>query len=313
MKTDRPTSSSKPSPESASASPTAVISGASSGIGYEIARVLATEGYRLWLVSRPSERAEAATERLRAASSMDDGVTFAPADLSSMAEVRRVAAKLSAAVPKLDLLVNNAGAYVHGRQLTHDGFERTWALNHLSPFLLTHLLMDSLLASPEPRVVTTSSGAERIGAIDLDRAVSGVPYSAWLAYGWSKQANVHFARELARRAPDPKLRSYAFHPGFVDTGFGSGAGLTSAALSLVQRLFGRDLVEGADTGVWLARSEPAPEPNGGFFYDRKERTPSRGGRDEALTKELWERSESWVVLSVGERLARSESATTPAA
>lgn len=319
MKAERPAAVASPepapapAPESASAPPTAIVTGASGGIGHELARVLAGEGYRLWVVSRPSARAEAATERLRDASSLNDGVTFAPADLASMAEVRRLGSELSAAIPKLDLLVNNAGAYVHRRQLTNDGFERTWALNHLSPFLLTHLLMDSLLASPEPRVVTTSSGAERIGAIDLDRAASGVPYSAWLAYGWSKQANVHFARELARRAPDPKLRSYSFHPGFVDTGFGSGGGLLSAALSLVQRLFGRDLAEGADTGVWLAHSDPAPDPNGAFFFDRKERTPSRGGRDEALTKELWERSESWVVLSLGERLARTKTATTPAA
>lgn len=292
---------------------TAVVTGASGGIGFEIARRLAEDGYRLWVVSRPSERAAAAVERLRATSPSEDGVTFAAADLSSLAEVRRLAGELAHAAPRLDLLVNNAGAYLHGRELTADGFERTWALNHLAPFLLTHLLMDALMEAPEPRVVTTSSGAERIREIDLDRAAMGVPYNAWVAYGWSKQANVHFARELARRAPDAKLRSASFHPGFVNTGFGSGAGLVSGALSLAQRWFGRDLAEGADTGIWLARAEPAPSPNGGFFYDRSERTPSRPGRDEAVTRELWERSEAWVALSASERFPRREAAVASAA
>ena len=284
------------------------MTGASGGIGFEMARVLAQDGYRLWVVSRPSERAASAVERLRAASTLPDGVTFAPADLSTLADVRRLAHDLRQAAPRLDLLVNNAGAYVHGRRLTDDGFERTWALNHLSPFLLTHLLMDPLMEAPEPRVITTSSGAERVGEIDLERAAMGVPYNAWIAYGWSKQANVHFARELARRAPDPKLRSYSFHPGFVNTGFGSGGGLLSGAISLAQRWFGRDLAEGADTGLWLARAEPAPTPNGGFFYDRAERTPSGPGRDETSTRELWERSETWVALSADERLPRREGA-----
>lgn len=305
MRADRPTPTPSPTPR------TAVVTGASGGIGFELARVLAEEGCRLWVVSRPSTKAEDAVTRLQAAASRPDAVTFAPADLSSMAEVRRLAGDLTAELPSLDLLVNNAGAYVHTRTLTEDGIERTWALNHLAPFLLTHLLMNTLVAAPEPRVVTTSSNAERIGTIDLERAASGVPYSAWRAYGWSKQANVHFARELARRAPAAKLRSYAFHPGFVDTGFGSGSGILSPLLSLAQRWFGRDVATGADTGIWLSRSEPAPNPNGGFFVDRAEQTASRGGRDDAMTKELWERSESWVALSVGERLPPRDGTDMP--
>jgi NAD(P)-dependent dehydrogenase (short-subunit alcohol dehydrogenase family) len=288
---------------------TAVVTGASGGIGFEIARALVRQGVRTWIVARPSAKAEEATARLNEAAPDGDLATLAPADLSSLAEVRRLARELAFAAPRLDLLVNNAGAYVHERRLTDDGFERTWALNHLAPFLLTHLLMDELMASPQPRVITTSSNAERMGEIDLERAASGVPYSAWRAYGWSKQANIHFARELARRAPDPKLRSYAFHPGFVDTGFGSGSGWLTPLIGLAQRWFGRDVEAGADTGAWLATETPPPEPDGGFFVDREARTPSSGGRDEAMTLRLWERSETWVDLGPGERLPRREDAT----
>ncbi len=292
---------------------TAVVTGASGGIGFEIARALVRQGVRTWVVARPSERAQQATARLNEASPDGQLATLAPADLSSLAEVRRLARELAGAAPRLDLLVNNAGAYVGDRRLTDDGFERTWALNHLAPFLLTHLLMDELMASPQPRVVTTSSNAERMGEIDLERAASGVPYSAWRAYGWSKQANIHFARELARRAPDPKLRSYAFHPGFVDTGFGSGSGWLSPLIGLAQRWFGRDVEQGADTGTWLATETPPPAPNGGFFVDREARTPSSGGSDEAMTLRLWERSETWVDLGPDERLPRRDEASGQAA
>lgn len=277
------------------------MTGASGGIGYEIARGLLREGHDVWAVSRPGGSGEQAVERLRADDEATGTATFAPADLSSLSDVRRLGAELSRRIGRLDVLVNNAGAYVHQREVTDDGFERTFALNHLAPFLLTHVLTPSLLAADAPRVITTSSNAERMGTIDLDRAATGVPYSAWRAYGMSKQANIHFAREAARRAPHPALRSYAYHPGFVNSGFGSGQGVVSWIVDLTQRLFGRSSVEGADTGVWLAIAEPAPEPNGGYFVDRATKTPSAEARDDAVTRELWERSETWVGLGADER------------
>jgi len=280
---------------------TAVVTGASGGIGYEIARGLLREGFDVWTVSRPGGSGEEAVARLRADEETRGTATFAPADLSSLSDVRRLGAELSREIERLDVLVNNAGAYVQRRELTEDGFERTFALNHLAPFLLTHVLTRSLQAADAPRVITTSSNAERMGTIDLDRAATGVPYSAWRAYGMSKQANIHFAREAARRAPHPAMRSYAYHPGFVNSGFGSGQGGVSWIVDLTQRLFGRSVVEGADTGVWLATAEPAPEPDGGYFVERTATTPSAAARDDATARELWERSETWVGLGAEER------------
>lgn len=288
-------------PEGARQRRTALVTGASGGIGFEIARGLVERDHDVWLVSRPGPRGEAAATRLRERSGREEAATFLPADLVTFAAVRRLAGDVAARVPRLDVLVHNAGVFAPRRELTEDGFERSFALNHLAPFLLTHLLAGPLRAAEAPRVVVTSSRAERAGEIDLERAARGVPFSGWRAYGWSKQANIHFARELDRRAPHPGLRAHAFHPGFVATDFGGGGGLMTAVIRLSQRLFAREPAEGADTGVWLATAEPAPEPSGGYFEDREPVQPSAAGRDEAISRELWARSEAWVGLSEAER------------
>lgn len=280
----------------------AVVTGASSGIGFELARGLVLAGFRVWTVSRGSGNGDLAAARLNEEAAGRGEVTFLPADLASLSEVRRVAGELAARVGHLDLLLNNAGAYVHRRILTEDGFERNFALNHLSPFLLTHLLLEPLMQAEAPRVITTSSNAERMGALDLERAASGVPFSAWRAYAMSKQANIHFARELAWRRPHPLLRSHAFHPGFVASRFGADAGWLGPFIGLAQRLFGRSSVEGADTGLYLATTPDPPEPNGAYLLDRKVVAPSGGGRDEATGRALWERSEQWVGLGSAVRL-----------
>jgi NAD(P)-dependent dehydrogenase (short-subunit alcohol dehydrogenase family) len=294
-----------PQPAQAGASterPIALVTGASGGIGFEMARGLVARGVDVWIVARPGPRGEEAARTLREEAGREEAATFLPADLSSLSEVRRLAVEVEARLDRLDLLIHNAGIFVHQRRLTDDGFERTWAVNHLAPFLLTHLVTGPLRAAQAPRVVVTSSNAERAGEIDLERAASGVPYSAWRAYGWSKQANIHFARELDRRAPIPGLRAYAFHPGFVATRFGhEGGGIVGALIKLTQRLFARDSQKGAETGVWLATAEPAPEPSGGYFVDHAAVTPSAAARDEAMTRELWTRSEDWVGLGADER------------
>jgi NAD(P)-dependent dehydrogenase (short-subunit alcohol dehydrogenase family) len=282
--------------------PIALVTGASGGIGFEMARGLVARGADVCIVARPGPRGEDAAKALREEAGREEASTFLPADLASLSEVRRLAIEVEARLDRLDVLIHNAGVFVHQRRITDDGFERTWAVNHLAPFLFTHLVTGLLRAAEAPRVVVTSSNAERAGEIDLERAASGVPYSAWRAYGWSKQANIHFARELDRRAPVPGLRAYAFHPGFVATRFGhEGGGIVGALIKLTQRLFARDSQKGAETGVWLATARPAPEPRGGYFVDRAAVTPSAAARDEAMARELWARSEAWVGLGSDER------------
>ncbi|MEX2502892.1 MAG: SDR family NAD(P)-dependent oxidoreductase [Trueperaceae bacterium] len=277
--------------------PIAIVTGASGGIGFQFALGLARRGWQVHALSRPEGRGEAAASEIGREVGRADAVTFLPVDLASFSEVRQAAARLALVTARLDLLMLNAGAYGSRYATTEDGYERTFALNHLSPFLLTHLLTPALQEADAPRLVVTSSGAHAMaGAIDPVRAASGVPYSAWRAYGWSKLANVLFAREAVRRAPHPALRAYAYHPGFVASGFGTGSGVTMAAFRLGQRLFGRSNAAGADTGLWLATAEPPPEPNGGYFTDRERKRPAAPGLDDAQAAELWRRSEAWVDL-----------------
>lgn len=286
------------------------MTGASSGIGLHLAYDLVDQGFDVALVSRPSDRARRAVDAVEARAAGRASVSWHPTDLSSLAEVRRLGSTLLESGRPIDLLVLNAGTFAYERTTTVDGFEWTWAVNHLSPFLLSHVLAPAWTAAASPRIVVTSSGAEAVGEIDLERAASGVPYSAWRAYGWSKQANVHFARELARRAPHPRAWVGSFHPGFVATDFGAGPGLLPRLLRPFQQMLGRPPQRGARTGTWMATVEPPATPNGGFFFDEAERRPSSAGSDEAMTVELWARSEAWVELTDGERLAPPKTPVT---
>jgi NAD(P)-dependent dehydrogenase (short-subunit alcohol dehydrogenase family) len=176
---------------------TCIITGATSGIGLAAAEALAAKGASLVLIGRDRARGEAALARVHAAG---PGVraTVHYADLLHMAEVRRLGAELLAAYPRIDVLVNNAGALFQRRELTKDGLERTYALNHVAYFLLTHLLRDRLVASSPARVVNVASRAhERASAIDFSDLEQR--YSGWTAYCQSKLANILFTRELARR------------------------------------------------------------------------------------------------------------------
>ncbi len=287
--------------------PTVIVTGASSGIGRELARAFALDGAEVHAVSRPEGRGAEVARATSAEVGRAGAVTHHPADLASLAATREVARRLARDLPRVDALMLNAGAYLARFRATEEGFERTFALNHLSPFLLTHHLTGALGASAAPRIVVTSSGAHAMaGTIDLERAASGERYGAWRAYAWSKAANVLFAREAARRAPHPRLRAYAYHPGFVASRFGAGGGVSQAAFRFAQRLFGRTSVQGADTGHWLATESPAPEPNGGYFQDRGAKRPAAPGRNLAAAAELWRRSEAWVALEPELRWPRPE-------
>src|SRR5262245_167768 len=208
--------------------PTVILTGATRGIGHAAAVEIAQRGAELAIVGRDPGRVRATAAQAQAAGGGAPVHQYV-ADLAQMDEVRRLAAELLDAHPRIDVLANNAGAMFTSRHVTSDGFEQTFALNHLSPFLLTHLLRDRLVES-RARVVTTSSDAHRGGLLDVDDLQSEHGrFKAMGVYGTTKLCNILFTRELQRREPD--LHANCFHPGVIRTGFGKNDGLV-ARLSL---------------------------------------------------------------------------------
>ena len=199
---------------------TVLVTGGTGGIGKATAVGLAALGARVGITGRDPARAEAAAADIRAASGNPAVDAFA-ADMSVQAEVRRLAAEVLDAYPRLDVLVNNVGGFWAHRHVTADGLERTFALNHLAPFLLTNLLLDRLNASAPARIVTVSSGAQAMGRIDFDDLQGERNYSGQRAYNQSKLANVMFTYELARRLEGTGVTATVLHPGVVRTSFGA--------------------------------------------------------------------------------------------
>ena len=191
---------------------TVLITGGTGGIGRAAAVGLATMGARVGITGRDRPRAEEAAAAI-ASDSSNPAVDVFVADMSSQAEVRRLAVEVLAAYPRLDVLLNNVGGFWAHRHMTADGLEQTFALNHLAPFLLTNLLLDRLIASAPARIVTVSSGAQSMGKIDFDDLMGEQNYSGSGAYNQSKLANVMFTYELARRLEGTGVTATALHPG----------------------------------------------------------------------------------------------------
>ena len=266
-----------------------VITGATRGIGRAAAVELARRGADVALVGREPERVRAVAEEAGAAGS--GAVHQHVADLLLMTEVRRLADELRAAHARIDVLANNAGALFATRKETGEGFERTFALNHLAPFLLTNLLRDRLASG---RVVTTASDAHQGGRLDLDDLQSERSYAAMRVYGTTKLENILFTRELARRMPE--LHANCFHPGVVRTGFGKNENGIWKVLTTVAAPFFRSPERGARSLVWLALSDDAAALNGEYVEDEKVVSPSKEARDDALARRLWELSAELVGL-----------------
>jgi retinol dehydrogenase 12 len=268
-----------------------VVTGASSGIGKATSVALAGLGATVVLVCRDRTRGEAATADVAAAavaSSPNSGLpSLELADLSSMEQVRAAAARL-ALLPRIDVLVNNAGLVVARRQLTADGFELTLAVNHLAPFLLTNLLRPKLEASAPARVVTVSSIAHRAAMLRLADLQSERRYLAMLAYANSKLANVLFTRELARRLDGGGVTANCLHPGTVRSRFGhTGALWLRLGLAIGGGML-RTPESGARTAVYLASATEVAARTGGYYVNSKLRRPSRTARDDHLAAELWD-------------------------
>ena len=273
---------------------TCVITGATSGIGLVAAFRLAAMGAKLVLVGRDRARGEATLTDLRTAVPGSE-LTMHYADLLQIAEMKRVAGEIAGAHARIDVLINCAGALFAKRDLTADGLERTFALNHLSYFVLANLLLERLRAtaasqSDGARIVNVSSAAHRRERLDFSDLQSEKNYRGFRVYSRSKLANILFTRELARRIAGTGITVNALHPGFVATRFGannrgSWGGVISALM-----MFAITPEEGADTIVYLASSPEVAMVNGEYFYKRRIDTPDPPARDDDAARLLWTES-----------------------
>ncbi|WP_448003412.1 SDR family oxidoreductase [Agromyces bauzanensis] len=267
-----------------------LITGGTGGIGKATAIGLARLGARVGIVGRDATRAEAAADDIRATSGNPAVDVFA-ADLSSQAEVRRLAAEVLDAYPRLDVLVNNAGGFWAHRHVTADGLEHTFALNHLAPFLLTNLLLARLEASAPARVVTVSSGAQAMGQIDFDDLQGARKYSGQQAYNQSKLANVMFTYELARRLEGTGVTANVLHPGVTRTDFGAeDQAWYFAMMSGLARLFMKSPARGAETPIYLASSPDVDGVSGRYFANREAKDSNRVSYDTEAAARLWQAS-----------------------
>jgi NAD(P)-dependent dehydrogenase (short-subunit alcohol dehydrogenase family) len=269
---------------------TCIITGATDGIGLEAAARLGALGARLVLVGRNRDKGERALTILR---SRVPGLIAEMhyADLSRRDEIRRLVPELLSAAPRIDVLLNNAGAFFARRDVTEDGLERTFALNHLGYFLLTHLLRERVMASAPARVVNVASGAHRKAVLDFDDLQCSIRYSGWLAYQRSKLCNILFTRELARRLTGTGVTANCLHPGFVATSFGdNNQGLFRFGISLAKRFSAISVERGAETLVYLASSAEVETVSGGYFYECREHAPSAAAQDDGAAARLWQAS-----------------------
>jgi retinol dehydrogenase-14 len=274
-----------------------LITGGTGGIGKATAIGLATLGARVGITGREPARAEQAAAEIRAASGNPAVDAFA-ADMTSQAEVRRLAVAVLNAYSRLDVLINNVGGFWAHRHPTTDGLERTFALNHLAPFLHTNLLLDRLKASAPARVVSVSSGAQSMGRIDFDDLQGARIYSGQRAYNQSKLANVMFSNELARRLEGTGVTANSLHPGVVRTNFGAEdqAWFFTVISRLVRPLL-KTPAQGARTSIYLASSPDVEGVTGQFFANGKRKTANKLAYDTDMTARLWQVSANLVGMT----------------
>ena len=267
-----------------------VITGATSGIGQVAAEELAGMRARIVQIARDKERGETALGRLRSrAPGIAHSIYYA--DLSRVSEMKRVAAEIAKAEPRIDVLINNAGALFNSRQVTEDGLERTFALNHVSYFVITEGLRARLAASAPARVVNTSSDAHEGKKLDLDDLQSAKAYRGFNVYGVSKLCNIFFTRELARRLAGTGVTANCLHPGFVATRFGDQSGGMFSVVVRIAKSFALTPQKGAETIIYLATSPDVAGTTGEYFYKCRPATPSKEAQDDAKAARLWEQTE----------------------
>ena len=267
----------------------AVVTGATSGIGKEVALGLARQGATTIVVGRGAARASHVATELVNASGNPQVESVRVDDLAVMADTRALAATLLDRYPTIHILVNNAGAYLRRRDVTSDGLERTFALNVLSPYMLTTLLAPRLIASAPARVVNISSGAHRGARVDFTDLQSSRRFSGFSVYGASKLELIWLTREFARRLDGKGVTVNAVHPGFVRSGFGlNNGGGTAFGMRILERLFARSVVRGADTPIYVASAPELEKVTGAYYADRKPGRDSAESRDGAKARQLFE-------------------------
>ncbi len=274
---------------------TVVVTGASSGIGLAAAEQLARLGADLVLVGRDPARLVAAAARVRGARG-PGAVTPLRADLSRLAEVRTLAGALLARCPRVFALVNNAGGASLRRQVTADGLERTFAVNHLAPYLLTRLLLDRIRESAPSRIVTVASSGHRHGDLDFADLQLERGYRMTRAYGRSKLCNILFTRELARRLAGTGVTANSLHPGVVATRIWDGAPWGVRPIFAIAKWFMISPEKEAESVVRLVADRSLEGLSGRYFDEQVEAQPAAPGRDAALAGRLWEESAGLVGL-----------------
>ena len=281
-----------------------LVTGGTNGIGKATAQALAEMGATVVIAGRNAPKTAQLVEEIRLASG-NKSVDSLLADLSSQQEIRHLADEFKSKYSHLHVLINNAGGFFMQRQLSVDGIEMTFALNHLASFLLTNLMLDTLKASAPARIINVSSDAHASGKIEFDNLQGERVYSP-RAYDNSKLANILFTMELARRLEGSGVTVNALHPGFVATGFAKNNGKVIAALiSIFAPRVARSPAKGAETSIYLAASPSVEGMTGKYFHDSQVIPAAPQATDGVIARKLWDVSAEMVHLADG-RPAKSE-------
>jgi len=264
------------------------ITGASHGIGKATAIALASQGFHLYMMVRNKDKGENVRKEIIRKTG-NNNIHLLIGDLARLADVRRVAAEFLHKNISLDILINNAGIVNTRRELTEDGYEATFAVNHLSHFLLTHLLLDRIKASAPSRIINVSSDAHRfVDGLNFDDLQSETsPFKVMKVYGASKLCNVYFTRMLAQRLEGAQVAVNAAHPGWVGTALGANNGWFGRLITILQKPFARSPEKGAETSIYLATHDDVRGVSGKYFYNAKEYRPSKVACDDEAAEALW--------------------------
>lgn len=268
-----------------------MVTGATNGIGEVTARELASQGATVVIVSRSETKCRATADRIKSATGRTD-VGYIVADLSSLAGIRQAAAEFRAMYDRLDVLVNNAGGYFNDRKLSEDGYEMTFALNHLNYFLLTHELLDLIKRSGQEtgdaRIINVASEAHRMAnGINFDDLQRETKYSGFPVYAESKLMNIMFSLHLAEKLDGSGVAVNAVHPGFVRSGFGRNNNWLVSSLVGLAQIFAKSPEQGAETNIYLASSPDVAGITGKYWSDSKQKEPADVAFDREQRERLW--------------------------